>query len=225
MPGTEEFLTEDQLCQSFYDGMPGPWHDKFVSAGKGVIYLTIAEHKRYFRQQEKLSLRKQHDNAQSQRRDTAKCSMPSGSPKRTNDSKTPKVSPPRTTTKQQPKCFGPEDPCPFHVGHKWGKCLDNAKNPDREEILRELKAKRENKQNKKRKSNSSNGFVVKQQDDSSTDDNGNSNDEDEDSVCPVLNLNARIPPKGTEHKDKSKCFRKDFHGCTTTKFSHITLVL
>jgi hypothetical protein len=56
----------------------------------------------------------------------------------------------RTTAKQQPKRIGPEDPSPFHVGHKWGKCLDNAKNPDREEILRELKAKRENNQNKKR---------------------------------------------------------------------------
>jgi hypothetical protein len=42
---------------------------------------------------------------------------------------------------------------PFHVGHKWGKCLDNAKNPDREEILRELKAKYKNNQNKKCKSN------------------------------------------------------------------------
>jgi hypothetical protein len=55
----------------------------------------------------------------------------------------PKVSPPRTTTKPQPKRIAPEDPCPFHVGHKWGKCLDTAKNPDREEILQELKAKRE----------------------------------------------------------------------------------
>jgi hypothetical protein len=48
MPGTKEFLTkdqlhqsfydgmltEDQLRQSFYDGMPGPWRDTFVNAGK-----------------------------------------------------------------------------------------------------------------------------------------------------------------------------------------------
>jgi hypothetical protein len=120
MPGTEEFLTEDQLHQSFYDGMPGPWHHKFVNAGKVVSNLTIAEHTRYFCQQEKLSLRKQHDNAQSQRRDTAKRCMPSGSPKRTNGNKTPKASAPRKTAKQQPKRIGPEDSCPFHVGHKWG---------------------------------------------------------------------------------------------------------
>jgi hypothetical protein len=129
----------------------------------------------------------------------------------------PKVSPPRTTTKQQPKCIGPEDLCPFHIGHKWGKCLDNAKNPDHKEILRELKAKGENNQNKKRMSNSGDGFDVELQDDSSTDDSGNSSDGDEDSVGPVLNLNAHIPRKGTKHKNKSKCFQKYFHSCTTTK--------
>jgi hypothetical protein len=32
--------------------MPGPWRDKFVNAGKVVSDLTIAEHMRYFRQQE-----------------------------------------------------------------------------------------------------------------------------------------------------------------------------
>jgi hypothetical protein len=37
MPGTEEFLTEDQLRQPFYDGtMSGPWRDKFVNAGNIV---------------------------------------------------------------------------------------------------------------------------------------------------------------------------------------------
>jgi hypothetical protein len=57
MPGTEEFPTEDQLRQSFYNGgMPVPWHDKFVNAGKVVSNLRIAEHTRYFHQQEKLSL-------------------------------------------------------------------------------------------------------------------------------------------------------------------------
>jgi hypothetical protein len=39
MPGTEEFFTEDQLRQSFYDGMPGPWRNKFVNAGKVVSDL------------------------------------------------------------------------------------------------------------------------------------------------------------------------------------------
>ena len=48
MPGTEEELTAEQLRQSFYDGMPGPWRDKFVNAGKVVSDLTIAEHTRYF---------------------------------------------------------------------------------------------------------------------------------------------------------------------------------
>jgi hypothetical protein len=203
-----------------------PWRDKFVNAGKVVSNLTIAEHTRYFRQQENLSLGKQHGNSQAQHRDVAKRRTPYGSPKRSKGSTTPKVSPPRTTTKQQPKRIGPEDPCPFHIGHKWGKCLDYAKNPDREEILQELKAKRENNQNKKRKSNSGDGFVVEQQDDSSTDDNGNSSDGDEDSIGPVLNINARIARKGTKRKNKSKCFRKDFQGCTTTEiFSrHIDIV-
>jgi hypothetical protein len=81
MPGTEAFLTEDQLHQLFYNGMPGHWQNKFVNAGKVVSDLTIARHTRYFRQQEKLSLRKQHDNAQSQCRDMEKSSTPSGSPK------------------------------------------------------------------------------------------------------------------------------------------------
>jgi hypothetical protein len=52
MPGRGEFLTEDQVCQSFYDDMPGPWRDKFVNTGTIVSDLTIAEHMRYFRQQE-----------------------------------------------------------------------------------------------------------------------------------------------------------------------------
>jgi hypothetical protein len=61
MPGTEEFLTEDQFHQLFYNGMPGPWRGKFVNSGNVVSDLTIAEHTCYFRQQEKLSLRKQHE--------------------------------------------------------------------------------------------------------------------------------------------------------------------
>jgi hypothetical protein len=85
---------------------------------RAIWQFEIAEHTHFFRQQEKLSLRKQQDNAQSQRRDAAKRRTSSGLPKRTNGSKTPKVSPPRTTTKQQHKRIGPEDPCPFHVGHK-----------------------------------------------------------------------------------------------------------
>ena len=48
MPGTEEELTIEQLRQLFYDGMPGPWRDKFVNAGKVVSDLTIAEHTQYF---------------------------------------------------------------------------------------------------------------------------------------------------------------------------------
>jgi hypothetical protein len=48
MPGTEEFLTKDQLWQSFYDGMPGHWRDKFVLTGKVMSALIIAEHTRYF---------------------------------------------------------------------------------------------------------------------------------------------------------------------------------
>jgi hypothetical protein len=217
-PGTKEFLTEDQLR---HDCMPGPWYDKFVNTGKVVSDLTIAEHTRYFRQQEKLLLQKRHNNAQSQRHDVTKRRTPSRSPKHTNGSKTPKVSPQRTTTKQQPTHIGPEDPCTYHVGHKWGKCIDNGKNPDREDILREIKAKRENDENKKHESNSGDGFGVEQQYNSSTDDNGNSSDGDEDSVGPVLNINAHIPRKGTKRQNKSKCFRKDFHGCTTTEiFAH-----
>jgi hypothetical protein len=60
----------------------------------------------------------------------AKCRTPKGSPKfpkNNGNNKTAKISPP-SNNKRQPKRIGPEDPCPFHVGHNWGKCLDNTKN-------------------------------------------------------------------------------------------------
>jgi hypothetical protein len=70
MPGTDDELTDDQVHQSFYDGMPNSWRDKFINARKVVSDFSIAEHTRYFRQQEKLALRKQNDNSATQRRES-----------------------------------------------------------------------------------------------------------------------------------------------------------
>ena len=232
MPGTDDELTDDQIRQSFYDGMPNSWRDKFINAGKVVSDLTVAEHTRYFRQQEKLAMRKQHDNSVAQRRETStRRRNAHGAPVTPKKGPTPRSKYERDKNKSDKKPFkriAADDPCPLHGGaHKWGECVANAYNPKREETLKSLKAKRES--NTKKKTVEHFAMEVDESDDdityNSSISNASSKMENDDDNGAMYNMEAIIPRrkrnKKNSRKTKSKCFRKDFEQYPYTDiFSH-----
>jgi hypothetical protein len=143
LPGEDEEaeLTPAQIKKAVYDGMPRTWKDRFVSAGQSQIGMTTPEIVRYFRAQEKLSISKQNENTQSQRR-AARNGNHNG--KRRNDQHATK--PDEASSNKKPKKaesgnrkgtkrITSDDPCPIHAGmnHTWGECYANAYNPKRQQ--------------------------------------------------------------------------------------------
>jgi hypothetical protein len=49
LPGTDLPLTEDQLHQAFFDGMPTTWKERFENAGRSVCNIACADLLRLFR--------------------------------------------------------------------------------------------------------------------------------------------------------------------------------
>jgi hypothetical protein len=68
LPGTDLPLTEDQLHQAFFDGVPITWKERFENAGRSVRNITRADLLRFFRMQQKASDRNQQANELKQRR-------------------------------------------------------------------------------------------------------------------------------------------------------------
>lgn len=62
LPGAAAALTDDEIRQAYYNGMPAAWKYWFLTAGHSVEHQTIAQLARYFRVQEKQADRKQAEN-------------------------------------------------------------------------------------------------------------------------------------------------------------------
>jgi hypothetical protein len=125
LPGTDAPLTDDQLKQAFYDGMPASWKERFVNSGSLFSQMTRAEIIRYFRNQEKQALLKQRDNEESQRRNSNKTKK-----RPFDETRKSKFNEPSDKSndkqpshdKKRPKGrITDDDPCPVHPGnsHKW----------------------------------------------------------------------------------------------------------
>jgi hypothetical protein len=52
LPGDQALLTDEELKQAFFDGMPTVWKEKFVNSGKTIRHEKEVDVLRYFRQQQ-----------------------------------------------------------------------------------------------------------------------------------------------------------------------------
>jgi hypothetical protein len=62
LPGTDLPLTEDQVNQAFFDGMPITWRERFENASRSVRNIAHADLLRFFQMQQKSSKRNQQAN-------------------------------------------------------------------------------------------------------------------------------------------------------------------
>jgi hypothetical protein len=62
LPGTDLPLTEDQLHQAFFDGMPTIWKEQYKNASCSVRHTTQAELLRFFCMQQKAAEHSQQAN-------------------------------------------------------------------------------------------------------------------------------------------------------------------
>ena len=126
LPGTKPKLSEEQLKQSFYDGMPSAWKEKFVSGGSNYDTMNLPELTQYFRTQEKLSKQRQQQN------DGVKVEKPSAKRKANGrgngEQPTPKKN--KQGKKKEKRSLTDDSPCPIHgKGHTWGECRARERKP------------------------------------------------------------------------------------------------
>jgi hypothetical protein len=70
LPGTDLPLTEDQLHQAFFDGMPTIWKEQYKNASRFVCNTTHADLLRFFHMQQKAAGHSQRANELKQRRES-----------------------------------------------------------------------------------------------------------------------------------------------------------
>ena len=63
LPGTSAKLTDEQLKQAFYDGMPKEWKNQFISGGSRYENMDFAEVVAYFRDMEDIARNSQQTEA------------------------------------------------------------------------------------------------------------------------------------------------------------------
>jgi len=126
MPGQEAPLDDTQLKQSFYDGMPTAWKNRFTGTGRSPSATPLSSLLQFFRQQERTAQENERANNQ----------------KQLHTSRVEKRKKPGKKTRQEAlrkrgrSQDGPEKPtrinddaqCPVHPhsNHKWGECFANA---------------------------------------------------------------------------------------------------
>jgi len=66
MPGQEAPLDDTQLKQSFYDGMPTAWKNRFTGTGRPPTTTPLSSLLQFFRQQERTAQDNEHANTQKQ---------------------------------------------------------------------------------------------------------------------------------------------------------------
>ena len=139
LPGTASKLTDPQLKEAFYDGMPNAWRVRFVHAGQSRHSMTMPELVRYFRSQEHSAMRKQLENSAAQHhasRNSHKVDKSTRSSSERKPASAPREQKKRshhdTNSKPSTRIADSTD-CPIHpgMGHTWGKCRSNAYNEER----------------------------------------------------------------------------------------------
>ena len=126
LPGDDAPLTDDQLKQAFYDGMPPSWRERFINSGSLFNQMTRAEIIRYFRNQEKQALLKQRENEDTIRRVNKTKKRPVNDSHKSKNNKAQDKSSFHENKRQKGR-ISDDDPCPIHPNgnHTWGECRCN----------------------------------------------------------------------------------------------------
>jgi hypothetical protein len=142
LPGKDLPLTEDQLNQAFFDGMPTAWKESFQNASRSVRNIARADLIRFFRMQQKAAINSQKAN---QTKQLSKTRTRLSRNNNRNDLQVGKKSRPYKgavkvdakhqsfKSKEEGKKSGqiPDHAkCLIHPGssHTWGKCYLNTNN-------------------------------------------------------------------------------------------------
>ena len=127
LPGTDAPLTNEQLKQAFYDGMPVRWKDRFVNSGSQITQMATSEIVRYFRSQENQALVRQRENEDFQRRTTKKRKRKSTDVRTSHAKQEARDKSSSRQSKRSKGHISDEEPCPVHPGsnHNWGDCRAN----------------------------------------------------------------------------------------------------
>jgi hypothetical protein len=138
LPGDAALLTDEDLKQAFYDGMPTAWKEKFLNSGKTVHHETEVDVLRHFRQQQSI--------AEQLAAATVKAQKKSGRHKHGARNETERVQPHRNESKGSGggAKYGPpqakqqnkanrrcNDDEPWNSDHTCGECLSNHYNKKR----------------------------------------------------------------------------------------------
>jgi hypothetical protein len=75
LPGTDLPLTEDQLHQAFFDGMPTIWKEQYKNASCSVCNTTRADLLRFFHMQQEAADHSQRAIKLKQRQESQTCSF------------------------------------------------------------------------------------------------------------------------------------------------------
>jgi hypothetical protein len=132
LPGTKEKLTDKQLDQAFFDGMPSTWKECYISAGHSVCHDNCATLLRYFRAQQAAAYHSQGKNKAVLRTFSKKAKAS----KKKSASAIKRFSQENKQTKSSSKKKGKgnhisnDTKCPIHPhsNHTWGECFSNASN-------------------------------------------------------------------------------------------------
>jgi hypothetical protein len=73
LPSNDLPLTEDQLNQAFFDGMPITWKERFQNASCSVCNIACADLIRFFRMQQKAASNSQKANETKQQSKNRTC--------------------------------------------------------------------------------------------------------------------------------------------------------
>jgi hypothetical protein len=135
LPGTSAKLTDDQLKQAFYDGMPSNWKHKFITGGSRYEQMTLAEVVVYFRDLEYIERKERKGGTPSEDKTKAQLKK-----KRANTSDDGEQKPANKkrmrfrNKKNKPnqnglKAIFDDYQCPIHpmANHTWGECFSRKK--------------------------------------------------------------------------------------------------
>jgi transposase InsO family protein len=124
LPGTSAQLTQDQLKQAFFDGMPKEWRNRFIAGGSRFELLSFAEVVAYFRDMEDISRNAPPSEPKTSKRPMAE--MDGRKPRTSKDKKRKflqreKTSKPGNSGR---KTIADDYQCPLHPQgtHTWGQC-------------------------------------------------------------------------------------------------------
>ncbi len=126
LPGTKPKLTDEQLKQALYDGMPQTWQKQFISGGNQYETMDMAELVAYFRELESIDRTDQQRNTPSKNKPKKRPGDELEGGKRFNKKQKGRFQKKekKNKTKTDLQTITDDFLCPLHPNgtHTWGQC-------------------------------------------------------------------------------------------------------